>query len=61
VAKFLIFLSEEESSIVELALLALARARKLERVRVGQCRSGGIQNNLILLEIGHFNKTIMTI
>jgi hypothetical protein len=59
-AKLFIFLSEEESSIAWLALLALARARKLERVRVGQCRSGGIQNKLILLENGRFNKTIMT-
>ena len=41
------------------APLALARARKLERVRVGQCRSGGIQNSLILLENSHFDKLIM--
>ena len=43
-----------------LAALALARARKLERVRVGQCRSGGIQNNKILPENGHFHKLIVT-
>src|ERR1700685_931250 len=44
-----------------LALLALARARKLEQVRVGQCRSGGIQNIVILAENGHFHKLIVTI
>src|ERR1700689_622786 len=38
---------------------ALARARKLERVRVGQCRSGGIQNNKILPENRHFHKVIV--
>src|ERR1700683_1415560 len=45
---------------IRLALFALARARKLERVRVGQCRSGGIQNNKILPENGRFHKVIVT-
>src|ERR1700735_175967 len=56
-----IFLSQEESSIAELALFALARARKLEQERVGQCRSGGFQNTRILAENRDFHKLIVTI
>jgi hypothetical protein len=56
-----IFLSEEESSVPRLAALALARARKLQRVWIGQCRSGRIQNNEILLESDHFNKVIVAV
>jgi hypothetical protein len=44
-----------------LAPLALARARKLERIQVGQCRSGGIQNNQILPESRRFHKVIMAL
>lgn len=54
-----VFPCEEESSTPDQLRLLWREQEKLERVRVGQCRSEGIQNNQILPENRHFHKAIM--